>query len=530
MRDGRKAKIIDLNPIGEGAQGKVYKISIEGDSNQYALKWYDHESTESLSETFEQNLMELVGISIENPTKYEEMRNYFTIPLALTERNAEGEYGYIMDYIDPGVMVKLEEIIDSGKTQFENVPVLLETCINISAAFSNLDFKGYTYTDINEGSIFINVKNGDIKICDCDNIVRVSTSTNLIGTRGFMAPEVIRGEQPTPQSDYHSLAVILFQLLTRGSPFEGKGTREYIGSPEEIDRRIFCDEPKFVMIESLNNPPFDEDVSKIWKLFNNRVKSEFIKTFKDGLKNPESRTHPDTWQGMFNTWKRSHSFIPSEYELLIKKIRKQKRQLLLYVVDVSNSMSGIKMDNVNYAINDSIKKINRKKVAPSIDLEVGILEFSKDCKWYGETGELQNIKKINEVKIEVGGKFTNYYKACMELDRKLSVDYFFKNDSEYKHTTIILITDGYSSTNYEDEFNELSSNIHFIRSKRFAIGIDDSNNESDKALLLKFVNNEESNYKKTSDLSEIVNAIVSMSTSVVKDNKKRMSIVNSLKG
>ena len=50
------------------------------------------------------------------------------------------------------------------------------------------------------------------------------------GTPEYMAPELVRGEAPTVASDLYSVGVILYELLTGVTPFQG-------GTPEEILRR-----------------------------------------------------------------------------------------------------------------------------------------------------------------------------------------------------------------------------------------------------------------------------------------------------
>ncbi len=53
------------------------------------------------------------------------------------------------------------------------------------------------------------------------------TPDSVSGTPEYMAPELVRGERPSPATDLYAVGVILYELLTRRSPFGG-------GSPDEV--------------------------------------------------------------------------------------------------------------------------------------------------------------------------------------------------------------------------------------------------------------------------------------------------------
>jgi serine/threonine protein kinase len=50
----------------------------------------------------------------------------------------------------------------------------------------------------------------------------------ISGTPEYMAPEVVRGDTPTAASDLYGAGVILYELLTRTTPFSGGGTSDVL--------------------------------------------------------------------------------------------------------------------------------------------------------------------------------------------------------------------------------------------------------------------------------------------------------------
>jgi serine/threonine protein kinase len=55
------------------------------------------------------------------------------------------------------------------------------------------------------------------------------------GTPEYLAPELIRGELPTPMSDVYAVGIVLYELVTGATPFAG-------GSHLEVMQRQMCDE------------------------------------------------------------------------------------------------------------------------------------------------------------------------------------------------------------------------------------------------------------------------------------------------
>lgn len=89
------------------------------------------------------------------------------------------------------------------------------------------------------------------------------TQTNTaIGSVHYMAPEQVRGDRATPQSDIYSLGIMLFEMLTGHVPYDGetsvavavKHTTEKMPSVRERDPRIPQALENVVMKATAKNP------------------------------------------------------------------------------------------------------------------------------------------------------------------------------------------------------------------------------------------------------------------------------------
>lgn len=127
----------------------------------------------------------------------------------------------LMDYIDGWTL--RSEIFDTNGplTTKRMVEIMQPVCSALNYAHQ----MGMVHCDVKSANIMIS-KNGTVYLTDF-GIARgmdAATSTLVgIGTPAYMAPELIKGQDPTPQTDIYAMGIVLYEMLTRGErPFTGE--------------------------------------------------------------------------------------------------------------------------------------------------------------------------------------------------------------------------------------------------------------------------------------------------------------------
>ena len=296
----------DGNKLGGGGQGNVYRVKYHGKT--YALKWYTAKTIIQMKD-FKNNLR--------RNTKSESPDECFVWPQHFAENDQS--YGYLMDIIDTdrftlfsNIYVGRKRIRDkNGKkktidVEFESEGARVNAAINLTKAFRSLQRKGMAYLDLNDGGFYMDTKTGEVLICDCDNI---GPSNNddvklVLGTYGYRAPELVEGDgMPNMDTDKHSLAVLLFMLLTWSKPFDGKmmaGSMVSQSSESKFYGRsaVFMFDPK-----NPDNRPIPENKNAInfWPTLTPAVQDLFIQCFGEGLNKPTKRPTASKWTNALNS-------------------------------------------------------------------------------------------------------------------------------------------------------------------------------------------------------------------------------------
>ena len=282
--------------LGAGGQGEVYKVTFAGEA--LAAKWYFPKI--AIRDTgLADRLRDSIRISSPSPA--------FLWPISLLEPSEQscaslnipaGSFGYLMAIRPPGYVGAIDH---SAARVSITLRSIVKSCFCLAEAFDALHSKGLCYKDISLGNLFLDPEDGDILICDNDNVEENGKNRGLaLGTPGFMAPEVLLGKaKPSADSDLFSMAVLMFHLLTRSDPLKGAMDMAIRCLDEPARRRLYGEDPVFIFDpdDQRNRPDPDEHKAALltWPIYPERLQRLFQRTFGPGMHNPSARVRTGQW-------------------------------------------------------------------------------------------------------------------------------------------------------------------------------------------------------------------------------------------
>lgn len=301
-----------LNELGEGGQGIVYRCLFR--NGDYAFKWYAHGAGKNAI-PFYKNLVRNVNHGAPADT--------FLWPIAVTPEDNNGCFGYVMA-LRPSEYKEFGQFL-LNRAKFSGFSAIVNTALLIVASFKRLHNNGLSYQDLNDGNFFINPKDGDLLICDNDNVAQNGDNFGIQGKPKYMAPEVVLlTKQPDTYSDRFSLAVILFMLLFRDHPLDGMLDDDDEIDMEENDMNLYCKNPIFIFDknDSSNRPKPGVNVNApvFWNAYPDFVKDIFTRAFSkelmkcDGGPERQNRIMEKEWLNCFIKLRESIIVCPKCHE------------------------------------------------------------------------------------------------------------------------------------------------------------------------------------------------------------------------
>ncbi len=198
--------------IGKGQFGEVYKATKNGQT--VAIKFIRKEFIRQ--DIQEKRLLREIAA-------LQQVKGSSTVALLEDGEYTEGSISYrmiVMEYVDGKT---LREIRNGDNTPWPSDKAV-ELITLILNGLNEIHQAGVIHRDLKPENIKI-TSDGKVKILDygLSKVIDYSTITQTgqpIGTFFYMSPEQIKGEKPIkPASDYYSVGVILYELLTGRIPF-----------------------------------------------------------------------------------------------------------------------------------------------------------------------------------------------------------------------------------------------------------------------------------------------------------------------
>lgn len=230
--DGTYAKLFinDSSKLGRGATADVYLSTLEG-KNFAAKIYHNHKNYDTKKiNAMLQNKPDFCEV-IQNGQTYPQL----AWPLFNILDSSNNPTGFLMPLVDTNESFSLDHYYDLSLLKKLNSPdeaalsYKIEIAKNLCELVAKLHHKGHYIIDFKPQNIRVFKKNHIVTLIDCDGFSFASNNNRfpagLIST-DYIAPEVqLNNTQPSAlseQQDLYALAVILFQLLNRGThPFQG---------------------------------------------------------------------------------------------------------------------------------------------------------------------------------------------------------------------------------------------------------------------------------------------------------------------
>jgi serine/threonine protein kinase len=290
-----KSVYVNINKdkkLGEGATASVYQVDLAG--QQYAAKIYKPErvfSPPKLKAMMASPPQFLGGDSDSNG------KVKFTWVNHLLKDQDSEVVGFLMPFVDQADTNSLDTYYDpvlikrlSGVAQAA-LSLRIEIARNLCRLIAELHSLGHYFVDIKPQNIRVYKDSHDVVLMDCDgysikndNNPLLRFPADLIST-DYIAPEVLKNNISPKllgeEQDRYGIAVILFQLLNRGThPFQGIVTNPSIQVSTNDERAALGLYPHGVV----GNPAVKPRAQSIHELFLPETRSLFDRAFTGSIR------------------------------------------------------------------------------------------------------------------------------------------------------------------------------------------------------------------------------------------------------
>jgi serine/threonine protein kinase len=177
--------------------------------------------------------------------------------------------------------------------------------INLADGYQSLHSQGLCYRDISFGNLFFNPADGDVLICDHDNVtVNKDAESGTNGTPRFIAPEIVtKKTHPSTETDLYSMAVLLFYMFMLHHPLEGALEANIKCFDGKAMERIYGHAPVFIWDPGNDTnrpvPGYQDNAIVFWQIYPQYIRDLFTRSFTRGLTDTDARVVEKEWKDSF---------------------------------------------------------------------------------------------------------------------------------------------------------------------------------------------------------------------------------------
>ncbi|MGH8792676.1 MAG: protein kinase domain-containing protein [Stackebrandtia sp.] len=133
-----------------------------------------------------------------------------------------------------------------------DVDATLDVVAQAAQALHDAHREGIVHRDVKPGNLLLDETNGQVKVVDfglarARGGAALTDAGMIMGSVAYVAPELLRGDAPTPTSDVYALGVVAYECLSGRKPF---GERS-----EPNQRHSDSDAPMSIIEAQLHTPP-----------------------------------------------------------------------------------------------------------------------------------------------------------------------------------------------------------------------------------------------------------------------------------
>lgn len=223
------ARFGDVQAVAQGGMGTIY-LGIHPDNGQKVAIKTINEAFLGVEENLRRFIREAKAIAalLEHPGV-----------VKIFEINTKGRPYIVMEFVDGKNL--LDIVLKEGPISVERFK---KHAVDITDVFRFAHVNGVVHRDIKPENIMLTT-DGRVKVLDfglatvaeCSTITEFGT---VLGTRAYISPEQIMGDEVDPRSDIYSLGVSFYEMLSGHLPFE-KGDLFYAHlhkAPEPLKTKL----------------------------------------------------------------------------------------------------------------------------------------------------------------------------------------------------------------------------------------------------------------------------------------------------